>query len=92
MTGLTDSKIEAAHDAKSSLAKNAAALKFVWEIVVKKGRATDADVQAARSAGFTDGQIAEIIAHVALNVLTNYFTNTAEGEVDFPKMALRQTA
>ncbi len=92
MTGLTDSEIDAARDAKSSSAKNAAALKFAKEIVARKGQTSDADVQAVRAAGFTDGEIAEIIAHVALNVFTNYFNNTAGVEVDFPKMALRQTA
>ncbi len=44
-------------------------------------------MQAVRSAGFTDGEIAEIIAHVALNIFTNYFNNTAGVEVDFPKIA-----
>ena len=31
-------------------------------------------------------------AHVALNIFTNYFNNTAAVEVDFPKIALRQSA
>lgn len=92
MTGLSDTEIEAARDARSSSAKNAAALKFAREIVAKQGRATDADLQAVRQAGFHDGEIAEIIAHVALNVFTNYFNNTAEVEVDFPKIALRAHA
>jgi len=92
MSGLTDSEIEQARDAKSVSAKNAAALKFAREIVAKKGRTTDGDVEAVRRAGFTDGEIAEIIAHVALNVFTNYFNNTAGVEVDFPKIALRQSA
>ena len=92
MTGLSDFEIEAARDAKSSLPKNAAALKFAREIVAKKGITTDADIQAVRAAGFTDGEIAEIIAHVALNIFTNYFNNTTAVEVDFPKITLRQTA
>jgi RNA polymerase sigma factor (sigma-70 family) len=62
------------------------------ELVVKKDRATDADVEAVRRVGFSDGEIAEIIAHVALNIFTNYFNNTAKVEVDFPKIALRQSA
>jgi len=92
MTGLSEGEIEAARDARSSSAKNAAALKFAREIVAKHGRATDADLQAVRQAGFNDAEIAEIIAHVALNVFTNYFNNTAEVEVDFPKIALRAHA
>jgi uncharacterized peroxidase-related enzyme len=92
MTGLTDSEMEQARDAKSATAKNAAALRFAREIVAKMGRTTDEDVETVRRAGFTDGEIAEIIAHVSLNIFTNYFNNTAGVEVDFPKIALRQSA
>jgi uncharacterized peroxidase-related enzyme len=90
MTGLTDQEMEAARDAKSSSTKNDAALKFSRTIVAKKGQTSDADLQAVRAAGFNDGEIAEIIAHVALNIFTNYFNRTAQVEVDFPKVALRQ--
>ena len=38
------------------------------------------------------GEIAEIIAHVALNVFTNYFNTATEVEVDFPKIALHKMA
>ena len=92
LTGLTDSEINQAREAKSGSARNGAALQFVREVVVKRGRATDEDVEAVRRVGFSDGEIAEIIAHVALNIFTNYFNNTAEVEVDFPKIALRQSA
>jgi uncharacterized peroxidase-related enzyme len=92
MTGLTDAQIEDARNAKSSSAKESAALTFARELVAKKGRTTDADLDAVRRAGYTDGEIAEIIAHVALNVFTNYFNNSARVEVDFPKIALYQTA
>jgi|SRR5579864_2030710 len=90
MTGLSDAEIEAARDAKSSSPKSTAALTFARQIVAKQGRASQADVDAVRSAGFSDGEIAEIIAHVALNVFTNYFNNTADVEVDFPKVTLRK--
>jgi uncharacterized peroxidase-related enzyme len=92
MTGLTDSEIASAREARSQQTKNAAALKFAREIVAKKGQATDADVQAVRAAGFSDGEIAEIISHVALNIFTNYFNNTTAVEVDFPKIALHHSA
>ena len=92
MTGLSDSEIESARNATSASSKNAAALRFAREIVGKKGLATEADVEAVRHAGFSDGEIAEIIAHVALNVFTNYFNNTAGVEVDFPRIALHKTA
>ena len=44
LTGLTDSEIDQAREARSGSARNAAALQFARELVVKKGRATDADV------------------------------------------------
>ena len=55
------------------------------------GKASNSDVGALRAAGFSDGDIAEIIAHIALNIFTNYY-NIAEVDVDFPRIALRQSA
>src|SRR5215469_15422379 len=92
MTGLSEAEIEAARDAKSTVTKSVAALAFARQIVAKQGRTTQSDVDAVRGAGFTDGEIAEIISHVALNIFTNYFNNTTGVEVDFPKIALRQSA
>jgi uncharacterized peroxidase-related enzyme len=92
MTGLTDPEIQQARDGRSDSARNAAALQFARELVARKGRATDTDVEAVRRAGFSEGEIAELIAHVALNIFTNYFNNTAEVEVDFPRIALRPSA
>jgi hypothetical protein len=33
---------------------------FARELVAKKGRIADSDVEAVRAAGFTDGDIAEV--------------------------------
>jgi alkylhydroperoxidase family enzyme len=49
---------------------------------------TDAQLAAARSAGVTDAEVAEVVGHVALNVLTNYFNVLARTEVDFPPVPL----
>jgi hypothetical protein len=38
-----------------------------------------------RRVGFTDGEIVEIITHVALNILTNTSHNAAGVEADFPQ-------
>ena len=89
MAGLSDAEILAARDTRSSDTKTAAALAFARQIVAKQGRVTQADVDAVRNADFSNGEIAEIIAHVSLNIFTNYFNNAAGVEVDFPKIALR---
>lgn len=42
-----------------------------------------------RQAGFDDGEIVELLAHVALNLFTNYVNVAFDVPVDFPKVALR---
>ncbi|MEP6925366.1 MAG: hypothetical protein ABI954_12940 [Pyrinomonadaceae bacterium] len=49
-------------------------------------------MQAVKAAGFADGEIAEIVAHVALNIFTNYFNEVAQTEIDFPKVELKARA
>ncbi len=48
-----------------------------------------ADVQALRDVGFSDEAVVEILAHVALNLFTNYINVALEVPVDFPAVALR---
>jgi hypothetical protein len=38
-----------------------------------------------REAGLDDGTVAEVVAHVALDVFTNDFNNVARTDLDFPK-------
>jgi uncharacterized peroxidase-related enzyme len=92
LTGLADLEIEEAREARSRSAQEHAALEFTRVLVANHGRVTDADFDALKKVGFSDGEIAEIIAHTALNIFTNYFNTAAEVEVDFPKVALRQVA
>jgi len=92
MVGLSEAELDAARDAQSSSAKNAAALRFAHLLGESKGLVSEADIETVRAAGFSDAEIAEIIAHVSLNIFTNYFNNAAGVEVDFPKIALRGAA
>lgn len=41
---------------------------------------------ADRAAGLSNKEIAETIGHVALNVITNYFTKAPAWAIDFPAM------
>jgi alkylhydroperoxidase family enzyme len=41
----------------------------------------------ARNAGVTDAELAEIVAHIALNTLSNYFNHLAQPDLDFPEVA-----
>ena len=88
MTGLSDAELASARQAPN----NVAALRFAQSLVAGKGHIGESEFEAVRRAGFSDGEIAEIIAHVALNIFTNYFNNAAGVEVDFPKIALGKSA
>lgn len=88
MVGLNESEIVSSRQASSGDAKVDAALKFAHQIVVKRGEVLDSEVQAVREAGYTDGEIVEIVANVALNIFTNYFNHVAQTVVDFPKVRL----
>lgn len=70
--------------------KIAAILKFAQALVRKRGHASDSDVETVKAAGVTDVEIAEIVGYVALNILTNYFNNTANTNIDFPLVEAHQ--
>lgn len=84
MVGLDENSITAARTGNAANAKDDAALKFARQLIVNRGQTSEADLQTVKEAGFTDGEIGEIVANVALNIFTNYFNETAETEVDFP--------
>jgi len=82
--GLTDEEVSDARIASSPDRKTEAAMQFARHVVDQRGGVSDHDLAAVRSAGYSDSEILEIIAHVALNTFTNYVNRTAQTEVDFP--------
>jgi len=87
--GASATEMAAAQAGQSSDAKTAAALDFALKVVEQRAQITDADVTALRKVGFGDEQIVEILAHVALNLFTNYINIALDVPVDFPKVALK---
>jgi uncharacterized peroxidase-related enzyme len=61
-----------------------AVLKFARDVNERRGEVSYADIQRLREVGLTDGDVAEVLAHVALNVFTNYFNKATAVEIDFP--------
>jgi uncharacterized peroxidase-related enzyme len=90
--GASADEMLAAQRGESADPKTAAALRFVLTLVDARGQVADADVQALRGAGFDDEQIVEIVAHVALNLFTNYVNVALAVPVDFPAVKLRRQA
>lgn len=73
---------------ESSDPGTAAVLSFARSVLSSRGHVSDDEFQAIRAAGFTDGQLAEIVANISLSVLTNFFNGVADTEVDFPRVEI----
>lgn len=87
MAGLSLDEIYASRASRSKNAKEEAGLQFAQAIVVQRGEVPDNAVEAVRKAGYTDAEITEIVANVAINIFTNYFNHVAQTEVDFPRVS-----
>lgn len=90
--GLSEQDIERAREGAARHALDDAITAFALKVVRSRGGVSDADLDAVRKAGADDGLVVEIVANVALNVLTNYLNRVAGTEVDFPVLPLRQAA
>ena len=88
MVGLKPEEILASRDAQAQDAKRDAGLKFAQALVVQRGEVSDQALAGVKAAGFTDGEVAEVVANVALNIFTNYFNHVARTDVDFPNVGV----
>ncbi|MEO5729218.1 MAG: carboxymuconolactone decarboxylase family protein [Byssovorax sp.] len=86
---LDDAEMAANREGRSNDAKADVAVRFAAKLVRERGHVNDADVAAVKEAGYSDGQVIEIVLHVALNTLTNYVNVVAKTEIDFPLVTHR---
>ena len=86
--GVSARDMSAAQAGQSTDPRTTAALTFALKLVTERGQVSADDVTELRGAGFDDEQIVEILAHVALNLFTNYMNVAFDVPVDFPKVAL----
>lgn len=89
---LDDAEIAANRRGESNDGKADAAVRFAVRVAQERGHVADADLRAVKAAGYTDGQIVEIVLHVALNTLTNYVNEVAQTDIDFPEVGARRAA
>lgn len=82
---LSQDEIILARNAKSQDAKAQAALEFTDLIMKNVGKVSDEDFNKVKDAGFSDGEILEIVAVVSLNFFTNAINSVAQTKIDFPK-------
>jgi uncharacterized peroxidase-related enzyme len=84
--GLSPGGIAAARGATATATdpRLAAILRFARAIVDRRGQITDDQLADLRRAGGSDADALEVVANVALNILTNYLNLVAATEIDFP--------
>ena len=86
LVGLNQAQIDGARHLESSDPRTFAALVFAQAIIDRRGGVSESDIKAVRTAGFSDAEIAEIVAAVALNFFTNFFNRAFDVDVDFPRV------
>ncbi len=69
--------------------RTSAALRFALKVVQQRAQISDADVAELHEVGLADEQVMELLAHVALNVFTNYVNVAFAVPVDFAPVALK---
>ena len=81
--GATAEEMADAQKGRSADTRTAAILALAVALVDSRGQIDDDTIAAARDAGLTSEEIVETVAHVALNVFTNYLNVALAVPVDF---------
>ncbi len=89
---LDDAEITANRNGALNDPKADAAVRFAASIAHERGHVSDTQFAAVKNAGFSDAEIIEIVAHVALTTLTNHVNEVAKTVIDFPVVQSRKAA
>ncbi|MFD5465718.1 carboxymuconolactone decarboxylase family protein [Kitasatospora sp. NPDC127059] len=84
--GLSDEELLATRDASDTDPHAQALLALARELIRTRGQIGDETRALISAAGVTDAEAGEVVAHVALNTLSNYFNHLARPELDFPEV------
>ncbi len=87
--GLSAETMSLAQAGKSNDHRTQAALAFAIKLVKERAHVSEGDIENLKKTGFDDEEIAELLAHVALNIFTNYTNVAFNVPIDFPKVSLR---
>lgn len=82
--GVSTDELQVNLNGESLDMKTQSALNFVIELLSHRGKVNSETLEELESAGFSHEEAIEIIAHVGMNIFTNYFNETFKTENDFP--------
>jgi uncharacterized peroxidase-related enzyme len=86
---LDDAELTANRNGASNDMQADAAVRLAAKITRERGHVTDADVAAFKAAGYSDGELIELVLQVSLTTMTNYLNEVAGTEIDFPLIPTR---
>ncbi len=86
--GLNDTEITANLHGKSEDPTATALLNFCLSMLQNKGKVTEQEFTDLLQQGYSNEQIVEIIASIAIAIFTSYFNNSMQTDIDFPKVTL----
>lgn len=86
--GSSTEEMAEAQAGRSADPRTAAVLRVVEKLVEDRAQLTDDDVASLRAVGLDDEEVVEVVAHVALNLFTNYVNVALAVPVDFPAVPL----
>jgi uncharacterized peroxidase-related enzyme len=84
--GLSEEELAGTRAADSTDLHTRAVLQTARAVMRTRGKVGDDELAQARAAGVTDAELGEIVAHLALNTLSNYFNHVAQPDLDFPEV------
>lgn len=82
---LSDEEITANRRGSSSDEKANKAVRFAADLTRNRGQIGAERIDELKAVGYSEAEIVEIVAHVALNTLTNYVNEAFKTEIDFPR-------
>ncbi len=85
---LADAELDSARRGESQDSRVEALLQLSNVIAANAGDVDEVDIKTAHAAGVTNEEIGELVANLALNVMTNYFNVLAGVDNDWPVVAL----
>ena len=85
--GMSDEDIQSAKDQCSKDPKEDRGLQFVRNVVLRHGELPPSEMAELKAAGYTEGEIVELIANISMNMQVYYLIQIANPAADFPAVA-----
>ena len=84
--GLSADEIMDARRGSSPDTRTDAVLRFVRSLLETNGPIPESGLHRLEKAGFVQAEIGEILAHISLNLFTNFYTEVMKPPLDFPRV------